>query len=159
MKDWKEIHHEVELGVIIGKQGFKIPESQAMQHVGGYCLALDMTARELQGKLKSKGLPWTLAKGFDTSCPVSDFIPMDKIPDPQNVDLWLKVNGQMRQDANTKDMIFSIPYLLSWVSDFFTLEPGDLILTGTPEGVGPVKSGDVIECGLKGVTEMKFDVE
>lgn len=105
------------------------------------------------------GLPWSIAKGFDTSCPVSDFIPLDNIPDPQNIDLWLKVNGQMRQNGNTKDMIFKIPFLLSWISFRFTLEPGDLILTGTPEGVGAVKLGDQIECGLGKLVKMTFNVE
>lgn len=159
LKDWTEIHHEVELGIVIGKKGFQIPEARASEYIGGYCLALDMTARTLQGQLKSKGLPWTLAKGFDTSCPVSDFIPTAKIPNPQDVDLWLKVNGEMRQNSNTKNMIFSIPYLLSYISNYFTLEPGDLVLTGTPEGVGPVKRGDVINCGLTNIIQMTFSVE
>ena len=159
LRDWTEIHHEVELGVVIGKTGFKISEAQAAEYIAGYCLALDMTARDLQSKLKAKGLPWTLAKGFDTSCPVSDFIPSQNISNPQNVDLWLKVNGELRQSSNTKNMIFNIPFLLSYISEFFTLEPGDLILTGTPEGVGPVKRGDVINCGLKDIVEMSFSVE
>ena len=105
------------------------------------------------------GLPWSVAKGFDTSCPVSDFIPLEKIQDPQNVDLWLKVNGEMKQNSNTKNMIFSIPYLLSWISFRFKLQPGDVILTGTPEGVGPVKEGDQIECGLADIVRMTFNVE
>ncbi|KAK2147735.1 hypothetical protein NP493_3385g00006 [Ridgeia piscesae] len=131
-----EIHHEVELGLVIGTDGRNIPESAALSHIGGYVLALDMTDRILQMKLKSTGLPWALAKGFDTSCPVSDFIVKDKIPDPQEVDLWLKVNGKMRQEGNTKNMIFSIAFLVSWLSRHFTLERGDVILTGTPFGWG-----------------------
>ena len=130
-----------------------------MDHIGGYCLALDMTDREKQSQLKKKGLPWSLAKGFDTSCPVSDFINKDVIPNPQDVEIWLKVDGNMKQKGNTKDMIFDIPSLVSWVSDYFTLEVGDLILTGTPSGVGPVKPGDVIECGITGVTTMKYEVQ
>ena len=155
-----EIHHEVELGLVIGTgtEGRNIPESAALSHIGGYVLALDMTDRVLQMKLKSTGLPWVLAKGFDTSCPVSDFIVKDKIPDPQAVDLWLKVNGKMRQEGNTKNMIFSIAFLVSWLSRHFTLERGDVILTGTPSGVGPVKVGDVIECGLGTVAKMSFPV-
>ncbi len=105
------------------------------------------------------GLPWSIAKGFDTSCPVGCFIPKDKIPDPQNTELWLKVNGVVKQQGNTSDMIFSVPYLISLISEHFSLEPGDLVLTGTPEGVGPVKSGDVIECGIPNVTEMSFNVK
>ena len=153
-----EIHHEVELGLVIGTAGRNIPESAALSHVGGYILALDMTERNLQTKLKSAGLPWALAKGFDTSCPVSDFIVKDKIPDPQAVDLWLKVNGAMRQESNTRNMIFSIAFLVHWTSRHFTLERGDVILTGTPPGVGAVKPGDVIECGLGSIAKMSFAV-
>ena len=89
---------------------------------------------------------------------MSPFIPKEKIPDPQNTPLWLKVNGQMKQNGNTKDMIFSIPYLISWISEIFTLEEGDLVLTGTPDGVGPVQAGDTIECGIPNVIEMSFTV-
>ncbi|XP_071807491.1 oxaloacetate tautomerase FAHD1, mitochondrial-like [Asterias amurensis] len=145
----KNLHHEVELGVVISQPGSNIPESSAMDHVGGYALALDMTARDFQDAIKKKGAPWTLAKMFDTSCPVSGFLAKEKIPDPQNLQLWLKVNGETRQDGNTKDMIFTIPILLSYISKYITLQEGDLILTGTPSGVGPVSSGDVITCGLR----------
>jgi len=118
-----------------------------------------MTDREAQGKAKKAGLPWTLAKGFDTACPISEFIDKSLISDPQKVNLWLKVNGEMRQQASTADMIFSIPYLISWISGFISLEPGDLILTGTPAGVGPVRPGDVIECGLNELVTMTFGVD
>jgi acylpyruvate hydrolase len=155
----KEIHHEVELGVVIGSTGRCIPESRALEHVGGYTLALDMTDREAQGRAKKAGLPWTLAKGFDTACPVSRFIEKSEIQDPQNVELWLNVNGVNRQRCSTSEMIFTIPYLISWISGYMTLEPGDLILTGTPAGVGPVKAGDRIECGLANLVNMTFDVE
>jgi len=143
-----ELHHEVELGFVIGKLGKDITESSAMDYVGGYCLVLDMTDRIGQSAAAKAGLSWGVAKGFDTACPVSEFIPKEKIPNPQNIDLWLKVNGVERQKGNTKDMIFTVPNLISWVSQYFTLEPGDLLLTGTPAGVGPVKAGDKIDCGL-----------
>ena len=130
-----------------------------MDYVGGYALALDMTDRGLQSKLKSKGLPWSLAKGFDTSCPISKFISTDEIADPTNVQLKLTVNGDVRQDGNTRDMIFTIPFLISWISERFKLESGDVILTGTPSGVGPVKAGDLVEASLVGVTKMEFKVE
>ena len=130
-----------------------------MNYVGGYTLALDMTDRAKQTWLKKRGLPWSLAKGFDTSCPVSDFIPKEKIGNPQDVQLWLKVNGTTKQDGNTNNMIFSIPTLISQISQVFTLEPGDVILTGTPAGVGPVQPGDVIEAGLGDVIKIKFPVE
>ncbi|XP_038057825.1 acylpyruvase FAHD1, mitochondrial-like [Patiria miniata] len=142
------LHHEVELGVVISRPGRDIPESSAMDHVGGYTLALDMTARDLQDAAKKKGAPWTLAKMFDTSCPVSGFLGRDEVPDPHNFRLWLKVNDEMRQDGNTSDMIFKIPALLSYISRYMSLQEGDLVLTGTPSGVGPVQGGDVITCGL-----------
>lgn len=130
-----------------------------MKHVAGYCAALDMTDRALYSKLREKGLPIAVAKGFDTSCPVGEFIPMKDINDAQNVNLWLKLNGELKQNSNTCDMIFSVPYLISWLSGVFTLEPGDLILTGTPEGVGSAKSGDVIECGVGESSKMIFQIE
>ncbi|WAR22194.1 FAHD1-like protein [Mya arenaria] len=153
------LHHEVELGIVIGKPGSRISEQDAASHIGGYILALDMTARDFQEEAKKKGHPWSLAKGFDTSCPVSGFIDKDKISDPSKVRLWLKVNDSLKQDGNTGDMIFSIPHLISYISRYFRLEEGDVILTGTPEGVGPVGSGDVIEAGLSDVVTMKFQVE
>lgn len=104
-------------------------------------------------------MPWTLAKGFDTSCPIGDLISTDKLQQPDNVQLWLKVNGQTKQDGNTKDMIFSIPYLISYISKYFTLEEGDVILTGTPSGVGPVDKGDIIDAGISDITSFKFQVE
>ncbi|XP_061171870.1 acylpyruvase FAHD1, mitochondrial-like [Saccostrea echinata] len=155
----KSLHHEVELGIVIGKTGNNISEDQAMDHVGGYVLALDMTARDLQDEAKKKGHPWTLAKGFDTSCPISDLILKDKLPRSDNVNLWLKVNGETKQNGDTKDMIFSIPYLISYISKYFTLEEGDVILTGTPSGVGPVDKGDVIDAGIDNITSFKFKIE
>jgi len=155
-----ELHHEVELAIVIGKAGRSIDESKVVEeYIGGYALALDMTDREAQGKAKKAGLPWALAKGFDTACPISEFIDKSLVADPQKVGLWLKVNGQLRQQASTADMIFTIPYLISWISGFISLEPGDLVLTGTPAGVGPVRPGDVIECGLDGLATMTFSVE
>lgn len=100
-----------------------------------------------------------MAKAFDTSCPVSPFIPKDAIPDPQNVGIWCKVNGAMKQDGNTRDMIFTVPYLLSYISQFFTLEPNDVVLTGTPSGVSAVKAGDVIQGGIDKLVKMEFKVE
>lgn len=143
-----ELHHEVELGVIIGRKGSDIAVNEAMDFVGGYTIALDMTARDFQTRAKKEGRPWSVAKGFDTSCPVGQFIPKEQVADPHNLKLWCEVNGKMRQNGNTRDMIRRIPDLVSYVSQFFTLEPGDLILTGTPEGVGAVAAGDTITAGL-----------
>lgn len=153
------LHHEVELGVLLGRRGEAIPEAAAMDYVAGYALCLDMTARDVQEECKKKGLPWTLAKSFTSSCPVSAFVPKEKIPDPHVLRLWLKVNGELRQEGKTSSMIFSIPYIISYVSKIITLEEGDLILTGTPKGVGPVKENDEIEAGIDGVVSMRFKVE
>jgi len=144
----ENVHHEVELGVIIGTKARDVKAADAMKHVAGYALAIDMTARSLQEQVKKKGLPWSAVKGFDTFCPVSDFIPASDIPDPHNLRLWIKLDGQMKQDSTTGDMIFNIPRLIEHCSSIMTLEEGDLLLTGTPEGVGPVKNGESIEAGL-----------
>lgn len=153
-----ELHHEVELGVVIGKGGSAIPRSLAMDHVAGYALCLDMTARDVQDECKSKGLPWTLAKAFDTSCPVSEFVPKEKIPDPGNIRIWLKVNDQLRQDGNTSQMIFSVPFLISYISEIISLEEGDLILTGTPKGVSSVQEHDELQAGIEDIVSMTFRV-
>ncbi|XP_076331676.1 oxaloacetate tautomerase FAHD1, mitochondrial-like isoform X1 [Tachypleus tridentatus] len=158
-KGCHELHHEVELGVIIGRKGKDISEIGAMDYVGGYTLCLDMTARDLQEEAKKNGLPWTVAKGFDTSCPVGSFLPKEQVADPHNLPLWCNVNGQVRQEGSTADMVFRIPSLISYISSYFTLEPGDVILTGTPAGVGPVQHGDIIEAGLGSLIKMSFKVQ
>lgn len=152
------LHHEVELAVVMGKSARKVSPGEAMDYVSGYALALDMTARDLQDQAKKQGLPWALAKAQDTFTPIGDFIPKDKIARHDQVELWLKVDGELKQKGNTNNMIFNIPYLISYISHFFTLEPHDIILTGTPSGVGPVKAGQVITAGISGVTEMTFGV-
>ena len=154
----QDLHHEVELGVIIGRKGTDVSISEAMDFVGGYTICLDMTARDLQAKAKSEGRPWSVAKGFDTSCPVGAFIPKEQIPDPHALRIWCEVNGQMRQDGNTSDMIRKIPELIHIISQVFTLEPGDLILTGTPGGAGHVSIGDEIKAGLADLISIKFKV-
>lgn len=155
----RDLHHELELGVLIGRRARAVPEAAAMDYVAGYALCLDMTARDVQNECKKKGLPWTLAKSFTSSCPVSAFVPKERIPDPHALKLWLKVNGKLRQEGETSSMIFSIPYIISYISKIITLEEGDLILTGTPKGVGSVKENDEMEAGIDGVVSMKFKVE
>lgn len=129
-----------------------------MDYVGGYALALDMTSRDLQSAAKKSGHPWSVAKGYDTFCPVSSFVEKEKV-DLSTARLWLKVDGETKQDGRTCDMIFSVPYLISYISSIMTLEAGDLILTGTPEGVGPVVPGQIITAGIEGVTEVTFPVK
>lgn len=115
----------------------------------GYALCIDMTARNVQDEAKKKGLPWSIAKGFDTFLPVSEIIPKSAIPDPHNVDLYLTVNNEHRQADNTELMLFRIPRILSDISKVMTLEKGDIVITGTPKGVGSVVPGDVMRAGLK----------
>ncbi|XP_059535015.1 acylpyruvase FAHD1, mitochondrial-like [Myotis daubentonii] len=155
----RNLHHELELGVVMGKRGHAGPEAEAMDYVAGYALCLDMTARDVQDECKKKGLPWPLAKSFTTSCPVSAFVPKEKVPDPHNLKLWLKVNGELRQEGETSSMIFTIPYIISYVSKIMALEEVDIILTMTPKGVGPVKVNNEIQAGIHGVVSMRFKVE
>lgn len=112
-----------------------------------------------QKAARQNGQSWTIAKGFDTACPVSKFIPKSCISDPGNVELWCNVNGKCRQRGNTSDLVFNVPFLVSYLSKYMTLEPNDLIVTGSPPGMGPVFPGDVIEGGIKNIAEFKFKVE
>ena len=150
-----ELHHEVELVARIGKAGKRIPFEKALEHVSGYAVGLDLTLRDLQREAKRLGRPWAVAKGFDTSAPVSAF---RKVVDPQKVLLTLKVNGVERQKGSTADMIVPVAGLVCYLSTVFTLEEGDLIFTGTPAGVGPLKPGDVLEAAASGVGTLKVTV-
>lgn len=142
---------------MIGKEGKNISQENSMSHILGYVLALDMTARDVQEQLKQKRHPWLLAKGFDTSCPISDFIAKDQI-NIDNVQLKLTVNDVVKQDGNTSDMIYKIPLLISYISKYFKLEYGDMILTGTPAGVSGVRGGDVMKASLNDKIHMEFPV-
>ena len=134
--------------MVIGKGGANIKKEDARLHVGGYALALDLTARDLQAEAKAKGLPWTVAKGYDTFCPVSAYLPTAALTDPMRQTIWLQVNGEMRQRACTSEMIFDVWELISRVSRVMRLEPGDFLLTGTPGGVGELRVGDKVTAGL-----------
>lgn len=143
-----DLHHEVEMTVLIGQGGKDIPKETALSHVAGYGIGLDMTLRDVQGEAKKKGLPWTLAKGFDTSAPLSLFVPASQVDDPHSLGVRLDVNRSTRQQSSTKNLIFRVDELIAYISRFFTFERGDLIYTGTPEGVSQVSSGDVLEAQL-----------
>ncbi|OCK83856.1 hypothetical protein K432DRAFT_162474 [Lepidopterella palustris CBS 459.81] len=146
------MHYEIELGLVMGKTVRDLdPEDTkgALDAIEGYLLAIDMTARNVQDEAKRKGLPWSIAKGFDTFMPVSNLIAKSRIPDPHNAHLWLSVNGQVKQNDSTELMLFRIPRQLSDISRVMTLEKGDIVLTGTPKGVGSVTAGDVMKAGLK----------
>ncbi|ANB12145.1 Fmp41p [Sugiyamaella lignohabitans] len=144
-----KLHYELELAVVLNKTLKNINpetfgEKEAIDAIEGYALALDLTARNVQDEAKKKGLPWSIAKGFDTFCPLTPLIPKSQIPDPHNAHLKLLVNGEVRQSDSTNLMLFRIPRILSAVSSVMTLEAGDIILTGTPKGVGSIVPGDNI---------------
>jgi len=141
-----EVHHEVELAVLIGSTLKQATEEHVLQAIAGYGIALDLTLRDLQSGLKKAGRPWEKAKGFDNSCPISGFISAREFThDPQNISLSLKINGEIRQLGSTADMLHKIVPLIAYMSRFFTLRAGDIILTGTPEGVGPLAKNDELE--------------
>ncbi|KAL8734771.1 MAG: hypothetical protein Q9181_003056 [Wetmoreana brouardii] len=147
-----KLHYEVELAVIMRKPLQDLnpqDEEKAMEAISGYCVTIDMTARNVQDEAKNKGLPWSIAKGFDTFLPISKYIPREKIPDPHNVELWLSVNNKVKQNDSTNLMLFRIPRQLADISQCMTLDEGDLILTGTPKGVGSVEAGDVMRAGVR----------
>ncbi|KAG5882435.1 hypothetical protein JTB14_025241 [Gonioctena quinquepunctata] len=152
------VNQEVELGVIIGRKAKGVSEDEAIDHIGGYCVALDMTATCKMKEARSTGGSWTLGKGFDTATPVSKFIPKSHIKDPHNVTLWCSVNKTRLQNGSTADLAFNIPQLISFISRYITLEPNDLILTGSPPGMGPVRKGDVINGGIEDLIEVEFKV-
>ena len=154
----KCLHHEVELGVVIGKKCKNVSQKNALDYVLGYLLALDITARDIQSVAKKKGWPWSIAKGFDTFAPISSVVKKEKLMNPNNLDLLLKVNGEIRQHSNTKHMIYPAEKIISFISEIMTLERGDLIMTGTPEGVGEIKEGDIIQATLDNVCFLTVDV-
>ncbi len=151
----KNLHHEIELVAAIGKGGVAIAEKDALSHVWGYAVGLDMTRRDLQIASRDKGRPWDAGKAFDQGAPISALVPAAKIGHPAKGRIWLNVNGEKRQDSDLANMIWSLPETIAHLSKLFRLEPGDLIFTGTPDGVGKVEPGDVLEGGVEGVGELK----
>jgi len=154
----KDVHHEVELVCLIGTAGSRITRDSALDHVAGYAVGLDMTARDIQLKAKEKGHPWSVAKGYDTFAPLGDFVPAEEITDPQDLRVRLEINGEIRQDGHTGDMIFPVAELIAYASTIFTLIPGDLLFTGTPEGVGPVLPGDRLVARIDGMPALEAGV-
>jgi len=144
-KHGKELHHEVEIVVKIGSEGRVVRDEVALSFVSAITVGLDLTLRDVQADLKKKGLPWEIAKAFEQSAPIGDFVPYDKSVDLNNISFGCKVNGIERQKGNSRDMMFNIPRLLVELSKIWELRPGDLIFTGTPSGIGPLKVGDSIE--------------
>ena len=151
-------HHELELALLIGKPGKDIAEAEARSYIAGYGVAIDLTLRDVQDELKGKGLPWEIAKGFDSSCPLSDFVPADQVSDANNIQLTMKVNGEIRQQGTTAQMMRSIEEIISEISKYFTLETGDIILTGTPAGVSKIVSGDQLDGEIEQVGRLQVSV-
>jgi len=145
------LHHEIELVVALGKGGKDIPAAQALACVFGYAVGNDLTRRDLQFELRDKGRPWDTAKGFDRSAPITDIVPASQIGHLDKGRIWLKVNGELRQQGDLSELIWSVPEIIAELSSLFELAPGDLIYTGTPAGVSALKSGDRLEGGVDGL--------
>jgi fumarylpyruvate hydrolase len=151
----RELHHEIEMVVALHSGGTDIAEADALAHVFGYAVGLDLTRRDLQAAAKAKGLPWDTAKAFDHSAPLSAIRPADEIGHPQRAALTLEINGGIRQQSDISQMIFSVPEIIALLSRLFELKAGDLIFTGTPAGVGPLARGDVFAARLEGIAELR----
>ncbi len=152
------LHHEIELVVAIGEAGANIAVENATAHVFGYAVGIDLTRRDLQAAAKKAGRPWDTATGFDQSAPISCIQRSCTIGHPSSGRIWLKVNGELRQDSDLGQMIWSVPEAIAELSTYFTLQPGDLLFTGTPEGVGPLQPGDRIKGGIAGVDEIQVEL-
>jgi fumarylpyruvate hydrolase len=152
------LHHEIELVVAIGRAGRNIAAADATKHIWGYAVGLDMTRRDLQLALRDKGRPWDVAKGFDCSAPISPVKPILASGEITAAQIWLNVNGQRRQASDVSMLIWSVNETIEHLSKFYELKPGDLIFTGTPEGVGPVVKGDELEGGIAGLGTLKLRI-
>jgi len=151
------VEHEVELSVIMKSRAKRVSPESIKEKILGYTVLIDVTARDIQAKAKKNGMPWTIAKGYDTFAPIGPRIVPGHAVDENNLDIWLKINGEYRQRSNTSQMIFPVAHLVSYISHIMTLEPMDVIATGTPSGVGPIEDGDLIEAGIEhiGVLQVK----
>jgi acylpyruvate hydrolase len=156
----KDVHYEVELVLRVCKEGKNIEEKFAHKYYDAIGIGVDFTARDLQAKAKEKGLPWDIAKGFNGSAPISEkFLPITSFGDLKNINFSLQVDGETKQQGNTSFMLFSFDYIILYLSRFFTLKTGDLIFTGTPKGVGPVKVGNVLSAYVEQEKLLEFEVK
>ncbi len=153
------VHHEVELVVAISEDCIDVEEAEAGKYIAGYAVGIDVTLRDIQQNAKDNGKPWATAKGFRSSAPISKFIPAEEIGKNNLFDLEIRVNDKLRQKGKTKDMERSVEKLISYLSKIFTLRKGDLIFTGTPEGVSQISSGDCINASLVGYVDLKVNVK
>jgi fumarylpyruvate hydrolase len=154
----RNLHHEMELVVAIHRAGSHIAREAALDHVYGYAAGLDLTRRDLQGAAKEKGRPWDTGKAFDRSAPVGAIQPAARIGHPTSGAIWLDVNGTRKQQSDLDQLIWPVPDVIAFLSGLFELAPGDLIFTGTPAGVGPVKAGDELAGGIDGVGTISLRV-
>lgn len=152
----QNLHHEVELVVALKSGGSDLAPAQAEQAIFGYAVGVDLTRRDLQASAKKKGAPWTTAKGFDHSAPISPIRPLEDGGHPTNAGISLAVNGILRQQGNTAKMIWSVPEIIFELSRIYELKAGDLVFTGTPAGVGPLAPGDLVGCRIEGVGTLAF---
>ncbi|MGF1477590.1 MAG: fumarylacetoacetate hydrolase family protein [Geminicoccaceae bacterium] len=154
----EDVHFEIELAVALRTGGQDIPADDALEHVFGYAVALDMTRRDLQGQAKKMGRPWEVGKAFEHSAPISALMPAAEIGHPRSGNIWLDVDGERRQDGDLAQMIWKVPEMISLLSGLFTLQSGDIIFTGTPAGVGPVQKGNRLKGGIDGVGKLAVEV-
>lgn len=152
------LHHEVELAAIIGVTARDVPQEEALAVVAGLAVAVDLTARDLQAAARQEGLPWLAAKAFDGSCPISDPRPLADCPPWDEIRLELWVDGRLTQSGRCGDMVHGLPKLIEEASKLFTLRPGDVLLSGTPSGVGPLEPGNTVKASASGVGELLFSV-
>ena len=154
----ENLHYEIELIIAIGKGGSDIAEADVMDHVWGAAVGLDMTRRDLQQEAKDMGRPWDWGKAFDQSAPISAILPIADVPSVEKGRIWLAVNGETKQDADIADLIWSVKEHIATLSKSMTLAPGDIVMTGTPAGVGAVVAGDVITGGVEGIGELEVKI-
>ena len=153
-----DVHHEIEMVVALSKGGTDIPVEAALDHVFGYGVGLDMTRRDLQGEAKKLGRPWEVGKAFEASAPCGPLVPASEIGHPTSGAVTLKVNAEIRQQGDLNQLIWKVPEMISYLSGLFTLQPGDVIMTGTPAGVGAVVRGDVLEGFVEGIGKIEVVV-
>lgn len=154
----KEVHHEVELAVVVGKEGKNIPVEKVDDHILGYSVLLDITARDIQARCKKDGRPWSIPKGFDTFAPMSDIALKEDVGDTSDLRITLELGGELKQDSSTRFMTHPVAEIVSYISTIVTLEPGDVIATGTPEGVGALHPGDRIKATIEKVGTLSISV-
>jgi len=154
----KNLQYEIELVVAIGKGGIDIQQDRALEHVWGYTVGIDLTRRDLQLAARDAGRPWSWGKSFDKSAPMAPLRPVSEVGHPQRGRIWLAVNGQVKQDQDISDLIWKVPEIIAIVSRSIGLQPGDLIMTGTPAGVGAIVAGDMVTAGVDGVGELSIAI-